>query len=377
MAVMEWTGVVNTTAKKYLKGASDNTIRSRLLLAMMQRRGRISYRHSGYELRFQIEYLQPPVRSYGDGGIIDYARQDRWRQLVLPWRGYYTSDAMTEKERLMNRSTEQLIDRYAQITPGLEKAIRDAFGKEIYIDGYASGNLDRLIGLESFMGVDSYTPVDDDVVMQPDDNYGGKSTTLQSEGGSWSSDVLSTARPILESSFVYDWPDGNGDSRFDWLSPKLVRWNSHIWTGGSAEDWETNCERCIRRTILWQTITGGQEGRPDLFLTTGHLLYDFKNNFAGSTRVVIPHKEAEDLGFGDTLNLDGVAVSAEFDCPVNTAYGLNLNQMEMMCLYNQLFYPMGPEWDPRTMSYLFCVAFFGNMKFNPKAFSKLFPYATA
>lgn len=372
MAVMEFSTVINTTAKKYLKGASDNTIRSRLLLAMMQRRGRLTYKHSGYELRFQVEYLQPPVRSYGDGGIVDYARQDRWRQLVLPWRGYYTADAMTEKERLMNRSTEQLINRYAQITPGLEKAIRDTFGKEIYIDGYASGNLDRLIGLDSFTGVAAGT-LETDLVAQPEDNYGGKSTALQGEGGSWSNLIGSSANQP-NTTLGTDWPDGSGESRYDWLSPKLINWSSDRWVSGSAQSWEDTCERALRRTILWQTITGGQEGRPDIFVMTGQMLYDFKNKYSDRQRVYVPHKEAQDLGFGDTLNLDGCAVAAEFDCPVNSAYGLNLNQMELMCLYNQLFYPMGPEWDPRSMSYLFCVAFFGNMKFNPKAFSKLYNY---
>ena len=63
----EWIGIINTTKPNYMKGASDLTIRKRLFLAMLRRKGKISYNHAGYENRWQLEFSQPTVTQHGDG----------------------------------------------------------------------------------------------------------------------------------------------------------------------------------------------------------------------------------------------------------------------------------------------------------------------
>ena len=47
----QWSEVVNTTIAKYLKGASDLTIRDRYILRELKRRKRLTFGWSGTETR--------------------------------------------------------------------------------------------------------------------------------------------------------------------------------------------------------------------------------------------------------------------------------------------------------------------------------------
>ena len=73
----EWIGVINTTKPAYMKGASDMTIRRRLFLAMLKRKGRITFNNSGYEMRWQVEFSQPAMNQHGDGPMIDFTNHKR------------------------------------------------------------------------------------------------------------------------------------------------------------------------------------------------------------------------------------------------------------------------------------------------------------
>lgn len=363
----EWSGVINTTAPRYLKGAIDATIRERLLLSLMKKRGRISTGNYGFNLNWDVEMDQPPVQAYGDGGVIDFSRHDLWQQLVIDVRGYVATDTMTGKEKLMNAGDVAIIKRYDRIMPNLMKSIRDRFGTELYVDGYATGNSQRLIGIESFCGTG--TTAAGDRIAQPSDTYAGKSTAV-GQFGSWSN-ALST---YPNAAIASDWPDGQGTASYDYLSPKLLNWSSTNW-GTSSTAWEDNCERVIAQAVIWTALTSGASGRVGLFLLSGRLFYGYRNKISAKQRIIIPHKDSDDLGFPDALNQEGAAIHYEFGLDANTGYGFNLDEMELCSWGKELFNSAGPEYSIQTDSWLFKVGFFGNAKFNPKAFCKLYNYA--
>jgi len=367
----EWTGIINATAPKYLKGAADQTIRKRLVLRLLRENGRIQMNESSYQCTWDLEYSQPDVRQYGDAGDQTFSAHDALRQLTLDWRGYTVTDRMTKKQELMNKGIYAIVNLYDTKIQRMTKALTDTFGGEIYVDGNASGNENRLHGLESFLDDDNAT-VAGDKVARPSDTYAGRSTQLGAISGSWTS-ALGTGN-FPNATIATDWPSGTGDVEYDFMSPKLINWSSTAWkTGGTT--FEENCERAMRQTVIWLTTTGGKEGRPTCFLLSSDLFGDFQNFQAARNRVVVPHKEAQDLGFADALNFDGVMVKYEYNCPPNTGYALNVNEMQLSSLDSVLFRPDGPEWDIESKSYLFELGFFGNMRFNPKHFAKLYNYA--
>lgn len=365
----EWTGVIKTTAKKYLKGAIDGTVRRRILFKLLEEKGRIQMnRDGGWDQTWDIEYKQPPVNPYGDGGVISFSRYDVYKQANIGVRGYKATDLMTQKEYLMNAGAVQIINRYAKIIPNLLKAMTNRFGGEFYIDGNAAGNENRLHGMDSFLGNDGAT-VAADRVARPSDTYAGLSTAPGAEG-SWSTDLATSPNATIAA----DWPFGQGDTEYDYMSPKLLNWSSTGWGTGSTS-WEDNCEIVLLHAKNFLTHTGGDEGAPDIFLLATDLFTQFQQRQLAKTGIWVPHKKAQDLGFEDALNFCGVMVTSDYDVPSGEGRFLNIDQMLLESIDSVLFSTSGPTFDERTDEYLFKVGYFGNMKYYPKYFGETDNYA--
>lgn len=365
----EWVGIIHSTMPKYMKGASDLTMRRRLLLARLRQKGRIEYNASGDECRWQVEFSQPAVEAYADGGVLDFANHDAFRQCILDWRGYTARDAISEKQRQMNKGAQALINLFQTKQSRLMKSLDNNFAGEFFVDGNAAGNESRVHGVGSFTGAG--TVAAGDIIAQPSDTYAGLSTALANEGGSWA-DTLTT-QP--NSTISTDWPYGNGDTEYDFFSPKLTNFSSTAWGTSSATDWETNCLRAIGTTITWLTHTGGEDGMPDICLLSSNLFQQYKQKQLASQRIIVPHKGAQDLGFENVLNQDGCMITSDFDVAANTGYMLNTSTIGVRSLMPELFWQKGPTEDIRTLSYLWAVGFFGNLYFQPKYVGKLYAAA--
>ncbi len=363
----EWIGVINTTKPAYMKGASDLTIRRRLFLSMLRKRGRITYNNSGYEFRWQVEFSQPTMHQHGDGSMIDFTNHQAFQQCVLPWSGYQASDSITMKQKAMNSGNEALINLFKTKQGRLMKKLTSGLAGEIYKDGGSSGRENCIYGLETFLTVANTAA--GNTIGTPNDSYAGLNTNLADQGGTWSADGSSFPNATL----AKDWPNGQGDSEYDYFAPKLVNWSSTAWGTGSTT-FEDNCWRVIGQTITWLTTTGGEDGMPSICVLAPHLFQDYKNHEEAIRRINIPHKEGEDLGFkGNVLNQDGCAISGDFDCPLNTGYMVNLSQLEIASLMPELFWMEGPDKDPRSgYAYLWGSGFYGQLKVeSPKHVAKL------
>ena len=362
----EWSEVVATTTPEYLRGAADMTIRERVVFAMLQKRKRILYGQAGTELRWQAKFSLPEVEAY-TGQTLDFAPSDKHRQLAIDWRGYVVTDMMTEKEKLMNRGPQALIRRYEGIFPDMEQSLTETFASELYIDG--NTYTDRFHGLETFLG--SGTTVAADRIAKPSATYAGYATNVGAIAGSWSANL---AVPN-NASIATDWPDGNGDPEYDWWAPRMLNTSSTSWIGAGSTSWIDTCEYCIRQGILWSTLTTGKQGRPDMVLLSPDWYYQYLNKQSAKQRIIVPHKEMQDLGF-EGVQQEGVGITHEFGMPSTTGYMLNLDKMQLHIMYDQLFMSKGPEFDMRTVSYLFSIGTFGNWRYiSPKFFCKLYPYA--
>lgn len=367
-----WIGMVETIATRYIKGAEDATVRKRILLAMLQKRGNVKFNVPGLDKEWRIKYRVPAPSGYTDGGVIDYTRQDIYRHFSIGQRMAVNPDMMTELERKACRGDAEIVSRYNAIIPGLLEGCRDNFSKEIWGDGYASGNENKLIGLNSFTGAGTVAATDR--LAAPSDTYGGQSTVLGTEGGTWTDDIDASGDPP-NASLGTDWPYGQGDYEYDWNSPKLVNYTASTW-GTGLTTWRDNCEAAISEALVWSMLHAGPDDKIDLCLVSAPMWTEYKNKMRSRMRILVPHKEADDLGFSDTLNQDGCAITTDYDVPANTGMGLSLNNIEICSMNDTLFDQKKPEYDPRTLSWLFLVAFFGHVSFKKvKPFFKLAAYA--
>lgn len=372
----EWIGVVNTTTKKFIKGAADNTMRKRLLFAMLRKRGLVVTGGSGTSFQWQVEFDQPEVQQKGSGLGRTFIGHDAFRQMELDWRGNEATDVMAEKDKLMNSGDEALVKLYSTKMSRLMKATKDYISAALYADGNASGNENQWMGLESFLNFT--TPAASDLIATPDDSYAGRNTDLGDQSGSWSSDRGSGNYP--NATLANDWPFGTGSTRYDYLSPIGTNWSSSNWGTGSTA-WIDNCLRASRQTIDWLSTLRGDDGKPSLCLLNNELLTDFKNALEAKQRVIVPHKESEDLGFPEVIQFDGVGFQSEYNCPANSAYFLNMRgegeyaNMKMRVLGPELFISRGPTYDVKEDGYLYALTCFGNLQFNPRFFAKMKNFA--
>lgn len=366
----EWSGIVNTTTKKFLREVEDNIMRNRKLLALMRQKGRVKMNAGGgTEDEWRVRYKRHNMQGMADADTLTFPRADLHKTASLDWRGYASTDSMTVKERLINSGVEAIVNRYADITKTLVDDMQENFADELYIDGNATGNEKRIHGVESFMGTTG-SAITGTPVMAPSDTYAGLSTVLGNYGGSWSG----------------TWPkSGTGPAEYDFWSPLILDITSSLaaasggWTSATAT-WAARCLEIVRFGIIHTKKNKSMEGINDVITLDAEFYRLFMEALSAKEHINVERGTRRDgllsIGFTDVLNFDGVELTYEYGMPANTVYGWNTQQMELKCLRGQMFYPTGPDFSMAAQAWLFAVDFYGNMQFNPRYFWKAAAYGT-
>ncbi|MHC4250996.1 MAG: phage major capsid protein [Planctomycetota bacterium] len=326
----EFLRVLRTSIAKYVKGAANETIQNSPLLAMLQKRGRMIFNDSGKTLDWQIKTKQRALTPRTDMEQIQFARQNLYENATLPWRGYVMQDAISQKERYMVRGKEALVQIWPNKMRSMMEDARDRMNIEVYVDGNASGNEEKIHGLESIFGGTGTTTTE-------------YATSSESYAGLSPAAVHGT------------------ESATSPYSPQLVQ---ETYTGFGT--WASNPTKVSRSLISACRIKNGKMGSPDVLITTESRYNEFKNALASEERYIIAEQVIEGLKAGFRgLAYDGVDVIWDFDCPSARTYCLNLDQIEFRCLSPDLFYSR-TEYSIEQDAYLWSVMHWGNMRINPR-----------
>lgn len=356
----DWSRVVNTTIKKYLRDLEVNVLRKRKVTAMLKSRGEISYNNAGDDFQWPIEMKEPRMQGYADTDTLTFSRFDAYKTASLPYRGYAITDAMTKMEQLKNRSTEQIVNIYDGITKRLLRSMEHQFGNEFYIDGNLAANAKRLHGLESFLA--NTTAVSGSRIAPPSDTYAGLTTGLGDYGGTWSG----------------TWPVGKGDAEYDFWSPLIVNYTdagAAAWTA-STKTWANTCLEALRFGITHAMKNDSVDGVLDVILLERDLYRQYKEKLATNERILVERPSSPQgntltsLGFGDVSNYDGVEITSEYDVGSALGYGFNFNHIHLRVMQDQLFVNDGPDYDIASKTWRFSLDFFGNLQINPRYFVK-------
>ena len=104
---------VKATAPKYLKGASDQTIRQRVLLSMLDSRGQLKFNVDGHtESNWLIQVRDPQIRQYGDSARQNFTEHDAYESLQIDVRGYIGTDKLSHRTGLLNRGKLAIVNHY-------------------------------------------------------------------------------------------------------------------------------------------------------------------------------------------------------------------------------------------------------------------------
>jgi len=369
------TRTILTTLKEFLRGYETETLRNRILTALLMKRGRIKYGAGGLGPQWQVKFKQATIQGNDGTGTLTFSEQQRYKQAYLPYRGYAVVDSATKRTRVLNKGAEALVNIMETIVTNLTEDLEEQFGQEFYIDGNASGNEDRMHGVESFFGINGTLNVSTgaqrsanaaDLVAYPDDSYATLDTDL---GGYSGSQTTGT------------WPSGVATADYDFYTPVMVNYTSTGFAG-SADTWAQQCLESMRYGINKARRNSGKKGALDLIVLDGDLYRQFLDKQDSKERINIENTEMRELGFGNMTQLDGVPITWEYGIPASIngstgsqGYGFNVDYMELRSCQGQLFEPeTGYDMSSRTER--FVVDFIGNLICqSPRHFLKLAPYA--
>lgn len=367
-----WEGVLQTTIPNFMRQVSDNTIRQQQFLAMLQSKGNITYNMGGTRFEWKVQFKQKMMQTYTDGQTPTFDRVNRWKSPTLDWRAYQLPESITKIETLANQGPEAIVNLMSGRLELLTKEMRQQFGSQVYVDGNAAGNLDKIHGLESFFSISGAAA--NGYVGVNNDTYAGLDTALGTYGGSWSQSGGNTT-----------WPIGQGDVQYDYWTPPVILYDNPAF--GAGADWDTDCEEVLSFAIVHTQRNGGKDGQLDCFMLDRELYRLFLSFQRDRQRVEISRGASTtgqgglldgmaggtltSMGFPGVMYHDGVEVTREFNTPVASGYGLNFDEIAMLCQGSMLFEGEGPVWSTPHQAYLFFVAFYGNMQINPRAQCKV------
>jgi hypothetical protein len=358
----DWSRIVNSTIRNYIREREVNTLRNRKLTALLKKKGRFSFGWSGTMMDWKVKYKRVKLTPTADGDILYFDRKDRHKTAGLEWRGYAGTDSMTKGEYLKNRNKEAIIRIYSTIAEDLMDDMEDAFSEEFYVNGYAAGNSKRMHGLESFF---SYTVNDNNGAQTPTATYAGLSCTLGNYGGTWDPGTMPA------------WPHGRGDTQYDFWSPLIIAYDDMLFSadGSTRPTWAVSCVDVVSFGIIKTKKSKSQRGQLDVIFFDDEMYRLYVRGLRTKERIIVERSANESpliaLGFSDVVNQDGVDITYEYGSTPGAGYGFNVDMMECRSQQAQVFVPEGPDFDIASRSWRFSVDFYGNSVFNPKFFLKI------
>lgn len=379
----EWARLANSTISNYMRGVETKLGTKNRFWAMLQKTGNIKYGEAGTDINWAVEYREVPLATNNMEQAVIPQRNDYVQRASIAPVGYAPSDMMTDREKLINgKGRSQLIDYFEEMAKRIERNATRQLREEVYVDSSASGNSQRLSGMETMMAatqtldltsatVAGRTANQADVVMYPNDTYAGLSTILGNYAGSWSSITTTSVSTAVKTA----WPANKGTLSFDFFSPVGVLYDSSTW-GGTANTWEQCCLFATRYMVVHMQRYNDDVTAVNKVFLDRDLYRSFLDKQDSKEHMYVESEYSlRAMGFEDTFMQDGVEISWEWGIPAAVGYGLNFAHVNYHSYFDTLWDIEGPTRQMLNKAYVVVANTFGNLRFDtPKYFAKLKAY---
>lgn len=369
---VDWARSIGTTLTQHLREEEQTTFRRFKVFAALQANGNVAMNQGGRGFDWQVRYRNVPVSTYTGESPRVFARHALWQRANLPYRGYSVTDQISKREMLENRGQAQLIDVAGKMSNRLRESIEEHLAKEVFIDGYASGNDNRWMGLESMFsctGSDGNVKtvnVTDGTARNanaadpfgfPNDEYAGLKTGL----GAYAGSQLATG----------SWPRVPTDPEYDFWAPLVCNYTSTSF-GGQNATWKDQCIEAIRTAVNHAKRNDTKENQIDMILLDREMYIQFLNRLDARERAIVSKTNGlKSYGFGDVTEIDGIETASDYACPPGVGYALSIGNMEMKVMTGQLLEAEGPYYNEELSSYRYAVSVLANIKMkSPRNFVK-------
>lgn len=355
--------VAQTTIAEWAKKVGEELTRNLVLLSMLQKKGRISYGHSGGQMRWVVRKAEHPLSGFVDMQPVTFERLNTKENAFLGWRGQKASDIITLREKLENSGPEAMIKAFEVREELIREGVIRAMAEQVYVDGNSAAAVaaEQFHGLESFMGIAAGSQTATSIIATVhNDSYANLNTVVGGVGG----DATNTRTNRL------------------W-TPVIINTSQTPTAGLKA--WADYGLEYIREMLIRGTYGMGDGERMNLVILNQDAYTSLLNLMDDKERILVNRGAGEELvslGFTNIVEVDGVPVTWDYACPTTDAdsktvrgYGLNTNKVE--------FCVLGPKGQKNLFSSRvdFNVSFqadcvflwlIGNFKFqSPRHFGKL------
>lgn len=356
--------VAKATIAEWSTKISEEVTRNLIMVAMLQKKGRVSYGHSGGQHRWVVRKGEHDMAGFPDMVPLNTQRIDTKENAYLPWRGYYTTDTITLREKLEQGGKEAMIKIFNSREKLIRQGVIRKLASEFYVDGNSAAAVagEKFHGIESMMGVTSASQnATDKIATVNNDTYAGLSTVLGSVAGV----VGQTTHPL-----------------YRLWTPIIV--NTLYNPGTGVQTWADYAIDYIRTMLIRSTIGQGPDDRMDLITLTRDAYETLLNLMDDKERILVQRGSGEELvslGFRNIVEIDGCPVTWDLAVPGTDSegdtvqgYGWTTSEMELMVLGNeeskQLF-ASRLDYNGTYAADVIMLWLLGNIKFgSPRRFGK-------
>jgi len=367
---MTWQKLTATTIPQHLRKLEDETFRKRIEFNLLKSRGRIVYNCSGDTFDWRVRYRKFPSQTNNGEQTLIFTRQNEFKKAELGYTGLVQTDSFTESEQLANRGDEAIVKYTAPRLEQRMQDLREDWCDGFYIDSSATGNSDRMSGLETMFACNGTITISSgaqrtanaaDIAGFPNDTYASLTTNLGDAGGTWAT----------QSAIASTWPNGKGDAAYEYWSPIVLNYTSTAW-GGATATWAANCVNVTRFGISQINDRCGAMNPVDLVILDRDLYRQWKSTFDSKERITNLGEKLASGFTGDSIEFDGATITGGFGVTSGVGYILSMSNVEYRSRYKQIFQDYGPKEEIRDQAFLTVVKADGQFKFSsPKNFGKM------
>lgn len=370
-----------STTARHITEIENNAMRNFPFLALIESSDRIETGCSGRGMDWRVKYRNHDVEGNRGEGPRNFVRKNLRTMAYLQYRGYQVTDIIYRKELKENRGPEALVKIMENFRTDLTDSLQQHLGRQVFVDGEATGNEDCWHGFDSMYGITaavtlaadgtgSHSRSQSDLLAVPDDTYAGIDTDLGALGGEQEASVM--------------WPLGVANVEYDAWSPMVLIHDTDYFDtplGGSPTA-AAVLEEVLRFGVINAARNATMDEQITQILLDRALYQSLVRQYAGKERLLVQKGEGPSslasLGFKNVLNFDGVEVTWDAAVPSNRGYGFNINGIDLKSMEDEgLFHVDDVEYDITDQGFRTALSTLSNLRYKsgPRNSFKIIPYS--
>lgn len=333
-----------STIREYIRKVEESRTQKYKMLTLLKKKGRITFNHSGIKFNWKAKVHRNEPVGMGDLQTMQYERINRLKEAELDYRAQSMNEAISKMEKLQNRGKPAIV-KLEDMVGDMTEDFLCSLDKQVYIDGDATGNEDKLQGLLTIVATGS--SADAYPVPTTSDSYGG----------------LVMSRGYYGGTSTGTYPDSVDDPLYYFWTPFQVHYD-HADFGAS---WEAGGAEAMRFGLEYFESSRGED-RPDTIFVTPKMLAQFKESQTSKEHIEVVRgqdSEMTKLGF-KAVSWEGAEIVSDYHVPSGHGFGVKLDDIELLSMQDQLL-DVGKSEHQEDRTDRFSLDFFGNLKLSPRS----------